>query len=242
MKIKMFLTVISGAVLSACSPSHPAGIQEQTLRAQIGNLHEQIAICDLQLQIYDLQGQICGQQEQIVGNKKDLNAQIAQIKEDNRRAEAEAAAARRRAGEAKKIVPQNLTIKAAPCHSAVLRVNILLVDDYGRVPECFKGVAVSDITQNGKHTHFLFDGKPIDWNQKVVYSYSYTDNEAPITGTIYYTPEIAGAASKVINIQPRNVYQDSDGTIRYDDGAGRFPRAPKGAGYITTQSVLPTQP
>lgn len=136
-----------------------------------------------------------------------------------------------------KVVPaKEAVIVSAP----VWRVNILLVDEYGRVPECFKGVLVSDIIQKGRHTHFMFNGKPVDWNQRVVLSYSYADNNPPITGAIYYTPA-AGAAVKVINVPPYNVYQDSDGTIRYDDLGGGFPCAPKGAGYITSQSTLPDQ-
>jgi len=195
---------------------------------------------DLQHQIDDLQPQIDDLQRQINNNEKDVNVQIAQANDDNLKDEV--ATPGKQTDEAKKIVPQSPVKEAVAVPDATQFVNILLVDDYGRVPECYKRVRVTDISQNGKHTHFLFDGKPIDWNQKVVFSYSYTDNEAPITGTIYYTPEIAGVASKVINVPPCNVYQDADGTIRYDDGAGRYPCAPKGAGYITTQSVLPTQP
>ena len=146
----------------------------------------------------------------------------------------------RQAIDSRKITPPPPAKEPVAVSAPIWRVNILLVDEYGRVPECYKGVRVQDITVKGNHTHFLFDGKPIDWNQKVVLSYSYLDNAPPITGTIYYTPE-GGAASKVINVPPCNVYQDSDGSIRYDDLQGGFPLAPKGAGYITAQSTLPTQ-
>jgi len=119
-------------------------------------------------------------------------------------------------------------------------VNILLVDGYGRVQDCFKGVRVSDISLNGKSTGFLFENKPISWNQKVIFSYQYVENETSVTGAIYYTPE-GGATVSVINIPPYNVYQDANGEIRYDALNGCFPIAPKGSGYITTQCVLPTQ-
>lgn len=122
-----------------------------------------------------------------------------------------------------------------------LLVNVLFVDEYGHVPDCYKGVRVSDITLKGNHTHFLFDGKPINWDKKVVFSYQYTNNDVPIVGTIYHAVEVGGVASKVIDIPPHNVYQDNDGTIRYDDLTGKFPLAPKGSGYVITKCILPAQ-
>lgn len=146
--------------------------------------------------------------------------------------------------EVKKIVPPNPTKEAVVVPAVPRRVNILLVDSSGNVPECFKGVFVSDILQQGKNTHFPYRNehneiKFVDWNQ-VMFSYPYTDDPC-ITGTIYCTPEIAGAASKAIgNVPSHNVYRDEKtGTIRYDNLIGGFPLA---IGYVTAQHPLPTQP
>jgi len=242
MKIKIFLTVLIVIImsgLSGCSPKKGDNISEGQqqigdLQLQLGDLQQQVTIDDLKLQLGDLKQQIANAEKDVSAQVVQTNAQIAQAKDNNPKYGIEA---NNQTDKAQKFVPQaDLTNVSAPA-----RVNILLVDEFGRVPDCFKGVLVSDVTQNGKHTHFMFDGKPIDWNQKVMFSYSYTDNEPPITGAIVWTPK-TGEASKVINIPPCNIYQDSDGTIRYDDGAEKYPIAPEGSAYITTQSVLRTQP
>lgn len=117
--------------------------------------------------------------------------------------------------------------------SAEVFVNIILIDERGNVPDCFKGIRVADITQSGKSTRFLFNGKPIVWNNKVVFGYSYTNNQEMLTGTIYYPTKAGNKAGQIANAVPWNVYQDDqDGTIRYEDINGSFPLAPKGSGYV----------
>lgn len=127
----------------------------------------------------------------------------------------------------------SLTLPAVlPTAPPVKKVNILLIDDRGRAVECFKGVYVSDVDKKDGHTHFMTDGKINYWPQKVLFSYVYTDKIAPTVGTILYRAE-NGIMAKISNVQSYDVYVDNDdGTLRYDDHCGRFPRAPKGAGYI----------
>jgi len=112
-------------------------------------------------------------------------------------------------------------------------VNIILIDEYGNVPDCFKKVRVADIMQNNVSTRFIFNGKPIIWNNKVVFGHSYTNNQEMLTGTISYPTKAGPKAGQIANALPWNVYQDDrDGTIRYEDINGNFPLAPKGSGYV----------
>lgn len=115
-------------------------------------------------------------------------------------------------------------------------VGILLLDESGRVPEAFLGVPKKSISRSGKCTQFMFDGKPIIWNGEVAISYPHSST----TGSIVYNPA-PGETAKVINVAPHNVFPSDDGTLRYNDGKGGFPCAPKGSGYITAQSELPSQ-
>ena len=241
--------IIFAAGLPACSHNNTSEVQEQTpdLQQQVDDIKQRTDIYNRQQQADDLlyQRDIDNLRQQFDNSGKNINARIAQGKNDNH-SDNKVAAPKKQADEAKKIAPQNPVKESLEVPDTNQFVNILLLDEYGRVPECFKGVRVSDITQtsDGKHTHFTFDGGLVDWNQKVLFSHQYTKNDPPITGAIVWTSE-AGEAGKVINIPPYNVYQslDSrDGTIRYDDLSGHFPAAPKGAGYITAQSILPTQP
>lgn len=119
-------------------------------------------------------------------------------------------------------------------------VNVLFIDEFGNVPDCYKGVRVSDIKRNNTQTSFPFDGKTVIWNKKAIFSYQYTKSDVPIVGTIYHPVNAKSIASKVINVAPYNVYQDTDGTIRYDNLNGNFPLAPKGSGYVIT-NILPPQ-
>jgi len=168
---------------------------------------------------------VYGQTEEIARVRERLKAlKIAELKADIAKLKADIA-------EAKGISPQNPAKEVAPV--APKLVNILLVDNQGHVPHCYKGVRVDTITQNGKNTQFLFDSKPISWNQKVVFSYLYTPNDVPIAGKICYTKD--NREIEVISALPCNVYQDDDGTIRYDDLNGRYPLAPNGSGYVTNQ-------
>ncbi len=133
--------------------------------------------------------------------------------------------------------PASTPVPQVPSMDGARRVNILLIDQYGRISNSFKRVFVSDITRTGVHTHFLFRGEPVEWYQKVLFSSTFADSDAPVVGAIFYAPRIARSACKVVNIAPRDVYaDDADGSVRYDDGTGKnFPCAPKGSGFTTAQ-------
>lgn len=135
--------------------------------------------------------------------------------------------------------PPNPAQKEVEDDSDTIFYNVLLIDNSGRVHRNLQGIKESDITEEKGRKSFLYNGKPIYWTQKVVFSYPYTESSS-YTGVIYYTPEIAMGASSVINIPPGNVYQDNE-TIIYDDGNGCYICAPQGASYRTDQSTLPTQ-
>lgn len=123
-------------------------------------------------------------------------------------------------------------------------VNLILLDNMGRVQTYFKEVLESSLNSKVHPTSFKYDGKPNYWPQKILVSFPYVRGK-PATGVILYTPKMAGAAVKRFNVLSCDVYKynDATGTLRYDDNKGEdFPFAPAGASYITTPLTLPTLP
>ncbi len=176
------------------------------------------------------------EEEAIRENIADIQVRLKALRIDE--IKADIAKLKRTIAEAKGITPQNPakeTVVVPP--DPEILVNILFIDDQGNVPHCYKGVRVSDIVQKEGHIAFMFNGKTISWSEKVVFSYPYTSNEAPMTGTIFLEGAIL-----VANVPPRNVYQDENGSIRYDDLSEiRYPLAPKGSEYLFSQTILKAQ-
>ncbi|MCX6720230.1 MAG: hypothetical protein NTW11_00205 [Candidatus Staskawiczbacteria bacterium] len=112
-------------------------------------------------------------------------------------------------------------------------INVLFINEHGQTTECYKGVRTADIVRNGRHTQMKVEGKTINWNYGVMFSYPYTSDGVPIIGAICYKG--AGVLAEVINVPSYNVYTDNDGNIRYDL-SGKYLLAPKGSGYVTEQS------
>lgn len=140
--------------------------------------------------------------------------------------------------ESNRITPHTHAMTPTATPAPITQINILLISENDNMPRhCYRGVRLSDITRNGKQIRFLVDGKPIDWNQKVIFGHQYKASDSLITGAVSYATE-NGGTEKVSNISSRDIYQDNDGTMYYVDLRENFFRAPRGATYVP----LPNRP
>jgi hypothetical protein len=221
MTIKILLVTFLAILLSACGPKKADEAGE--VQKQINDVRAQIESND-QIINLEIARAAVAKPQVVVVLKKQLVDETQKVLPSSPPIE---------------VIPPSPRKEVAPVPAPTKLVNLLLIsDDPDHLPDSYKGIPASSIIQDDKHIHFMFDGGPVDSNQKVLFSYSYSDRDLPITGAISMPDNSILAA----NVPPRNVYRDSDGTIYYDEAnGGKFIREPKGAIYTTNQETLPTQ-